>query len=143
MVSILLHGDAGAGKSALAATMAMESDFPFIKLISPETMIGMTENAKINEINKVFNDSYKSPLSVIVIDNIERLLGKWVDGNVRSLTNALTIFFFLGGNTDWVDIGPRFSNAILQALLILLKKPPPKVRMGIKERKEFHGLIHA
>jgi vesicle-fusing ATPase len=94
MVSILLHGDAGAGKSALAATMAMESDFPFIKLISPETMIGMTENAKINEINKVFNDSYKSPLSVIVIDNIERLLGKSIDGNACSLTNALTIFFF-------------------------------------------------
>jgi vesicle-fusing ATPase len=86
MVSILLHGDAGAGKSALAATMAMESDFPFIKLISPETMIGMTENAKINEINKVFNDSYKSPLSVIVIDNIERLLGKWTDGNICSIS---------------------------------------------------------
>ncbi|CAO3592385.1 unnamed protein product [Absidia cylindrospora] len=103
MVSILLHGAAGSGKSAIAATMAMESDFPFIKLISPETMVGMTENAKINEINKVFNDSYKSPLSVIVIDNIERLL-------------------------DWVDIGPRFSNSILQALLILLKKPPPKDR---------------
>ncbi|CAO3593346.1 unnamed protein product [Absidia cylindrospora] len=103
MVSILLHGAANTGKSALAATMAMESDFPFIKLISPETMVGMTENAKINEINKVFNDSYKSPLSVIVIDNIERLL-------------------------DWVDIGPRFSNSILQALLILLKKPPPKDR---------------
>lgn len=89
MVSILLHGDAGAGKSALAATMAMESDFPFIKLISPETMIGMTENAKINEINKVFNDSYKSPLSVIVIDNIERLLGKWIEGNRRSLSLTL------------------------------------------------------
>ncbi|KAI8085172.1 P-loop containing nucleoside triphosphate hydrolase protein [Halteromyces radiatus] len=103
MVSILLHGAAGSGKSALAATMAIESAFPFIKLISPETMVGMTENAKINEINKVFNDSYKSPLSVIVIDNIERLL-------------------------DWVDIGPRFSNAILQALLVLLKKPPPKDR---------------
>jgi hypothetical protein len=50
-------------------------------------------------------------------------------------------------NTDWVDIGPRFSNAILQALLILLKKPPPKVkkkREGHKrERKELCGLIHA
>ncbi|KAI8065418.1 P-loop containing nucleoside triphosphate hydrolase protein [Gongronella butleri] len=103
MVTVLLHGRPDAGKSALAATIAMESDFPFIKLISPETMIGMTENAKINEMNRVFNDSYKSPLSVIVIDNIERLL-------------------------EWVDIGPRFSNAILQALLVLLKRPPPKDR---------------
>lgn len=75
MVSILFHGIPGAGKSALAASLALKSDYPFIKLISAESMVGMTENAKINEINKVFNDSYKSPLSVIVIDNIERLLG--------------------------------------------------------------------
>ncbi|KAG0170430.1 transport between ER and Golgi ATPase protein [Apophysomyces sp. BC1015] len=103
LVSVLLHGPGGSGKTALAATIAMESEFPFIKLISPETMVGMTENAKIAEITKVFNDSYKSPLSVIVIDNLERLL-------------------------DWVPIGPRFSNGVLQALLVLLKKKPPKDR---------------
>lgn len=27
---------------------------------------------------------------------------------------------------DWVSIGPRFSNSVLQTLLVLLKKPPPK-----------------
>lgn len=56
--------------------MAMASDFPFIKLLSPESMIGFSESAKIAQLNKVFNDSYKSPLSVIVIDSIERILGK-------------------------------------------------------------------
>ncbi|KAI9494540.1 P-loop containing nucleoside triphosphate hydrolase protein [Zychaea mexicana] len=103
VVSLLAHGPAGSGKTAIAATIALESEFPFIKLISPETMVGMTEAAKIAEINRVFNDSYKSPLSVIVIDNVERLV-------------------------DWVPIGPRFSNAILQALLVLIKKKPPKDR---------------
>ena len=39
-------------------------------------MIGMSPQQKIAAINKVFSDSYKSPLSVIVVDNIERLLGK-------------------------------------------------------------------
>ncbi|CAJ0887342.1 4285_t:CDS:2, partial [Entrophospora sp. SA101] len=91
------------GKTALAATMAMASEFPFIKLISPESMVGYSESAKMTAINKVFNDSYKSPLSVIVVDNIERLL-------------------------DWVPIGPRFSNSVLQTLLVLLKKRPPKDR---------------
>lgn len=69
-------GPSGSGKTALAATMAMASDFPFIKLISPESMIGFSESAKIAQLNKVFNDSYKSPLSVIVVDSIERILGK-------------------------------------------------------------------
>jgi vesicle-fusing ATPase len=75
MVSVLLHGLSGSGKTALAATIAMASEFPFIKLISPDTMVGMSEASKMNAIAKVFNDSYKSPYSVILIDSIERLLG--------------------------------------------------------------------
>lgn len=54
VVSVLVHGPAGSGKTALAATIALESEFPFIKLISPESMVGMTESAKIAEINKVW-----------------------------------------------------------------------------------------
>ncbi|KAJ1505248.1 transport between ER and Golgi ATPase protein [Coelomomyces lativittatus] len=100
LVSVLLHGPPGAGKTALAATMAMSSDFPFIKLISPESMVGYSESAKAAQIAKVFQDSYKSPLSVIVVDNIERLL-------------------------EWVPLGPRLSNVVLQTLLVLLKKQPP------------------
>ncbi|CAG8486068.1 1360_t:CDS:10 [Acaulospora morrowiae] len=103
LVSVLLHGPPGNGKTALAATLAMSSEFPFVKLISPESMVGYSESSKMSAINKIFNDSYKSPLSVIVVDNIERLL-------------------------DWVPIGPRFSNFVLQTLLVLLKKRPPKDR---------------
>ena len=45
----------------------------------------------------------QSPLSIIVLDDIERLL-------------------------EYVAIGPRFSNGILQTLLVLLKKVPPQSR---------------
>lgn len=113
-------GPSGSGKTALAATMAMASDFPFIKLLSPESMIGFSESAKIAQINKVFNDSYKSPLSVIVIDSIERILGK---PGVWWHSISLLI-----GLKDWIPIGPRFSNGVLQALMVLLGKRPPKVR---------------
>ena len=54
----------------------MASEFPFIKLISPDNMVGYSESSKISAISKVFNDSYRSPLSVIVVDSIERLLGR-------------------------------------------------------------------
>lgn len=93
MVTVLLHGERldvkilynfslnrlgppGAGKTALAASIAQASQYPFIKLVSPESMVGMSEAGKIAAIHKVFADSYKSPLSVIVVDNIERLLGQ-------------------------------------------------------------------
>jgi len=103
LVSILLHGPPGAGKTALAATIAQGSDFPFIKLISSDGMVGMSETQKVASITKVFSDSYKSPLSVIVVDNLERLL-------------------------DWAPIGPRFSNNALQALMVLFARRPPKGR---------------
>jgi len=54
----------------------------------------------VQAIHKVFSDAYKSPLSLIVIDDIERLI-------------------------EFIHIGPRFSNSVLQTLLVLIKKRPP------------------
>ncbi len=76
LVTLLLHGPPGSGKTALAATIARASDYPFMKLVSPDDMIGFSESQKVHAISKVFADSYKSPLSVIVVDSLERLLGK-------------------------------------------------------------------
>ena len=103
LVSILLEGAPNAGKSALAAKLATESGFPFVKICSPEDMVGFTEAAKCMKISKIFDDAYRSMKSCILVDSIERLL-------------------------DYGPIGPRYSNLTLQALLVLLKKNPPKGR---------------
>ncbi|KTF88266.1 hypothetical protein cypCar_00024233, partial [Cyprinus carpio] len=127
LVTVLLEGKsyklyghlhrrpAHSGKTALAAKIAEDSQFPFIKICSPDKMIGYTETAKCQAIKKIFEDAYKSQLSCVVVDDIERLL-------------------------DFVPIGPRFSNLVLQALLVLLKKPPPRGRklliLGTTSRKD-------
>ncbi|XP_022122433.1 vesicle-fusing ATPase 1 [Pieris rapae] len=103
LVSVLLEGPPNSGKTALAAQLAKLSDFPFVKVCSPEDMVGFTETAKCLQIRKYFDDAYRSTLSCILVDNIERLL-------------------------DYGPIGPRYSNLTLQALLVLLKKQPPKGR---------------
>ena len=95
----------------------MASEFPFIKLISPESMVGYSESQKIAQLSKVFTDSYKSPLSVVVVDSIERLLGRSASFDIADLA-------------DWNPIGPRFSNGVLQALIVLFGKRPPKVRVS-------------
>ncbi|CAL8380149.1 unnamed protein product [Gadus morhua 'NCC'] len=115
LVSVLLEGPPSSGKTALAAKISEDSQFPFIKICSPDKMIGHSEIAKCQAIKKIFEDAYKSQLSCVVVDDIERLL-------------------------DYVPIGPRFSNLVLQALLVLLKKPPPKGRklliIGTTSRKD-------
>ncbi|KAK2505721.1 hypothetical protein MC885_020546 [Smutsia gigantea] len=113
--SYLYAGPPHSGKTALAAKIAEESNFPFIKICSPDKMIGFSETAKCQAMKKIFDDAYKSQLSCVVVDDIERLL-------------------------DYVPIGPRFSNLVLQALLVLLKKAPPQGRklliIGTTSRKD-------
>lgn len=100
LMSVLLQGPPASGKTAMAAKVAVESGFPFVRMISADDMIGFSEMSKCQEIHRAFLDSYKSPLSLIFIDDIERII-------------------------DYVAIGPRFSNVVLQTLLVLLKKIPP------------------
>lgn len=100
LMSVLLKGPPASGKTAIAAKVAVDSDFPFVRMISADEMIGYSEVSKCQMIHKAFMDSYKSSLSIIFLDDIERLI-------------------------DYVPIGPRFSNAVLQTLLVLLKKIPP------------------
>jgi hypothetical protein len=153
LLSCLLEGPGGSGKSALAATQALASEFPFVKVLGPEVLVGYAEQAKASQITRVggqargrgrgrrwalragcvcpqlrwaaarlgrlafhlppaqgithtrprppapapapparpqvFEDAYKSPMSIVILDDIERLL-------------------------EYVAIGPRFSNAVLQ-----------------------------
>jgi vesicle-fusing ATPase len=37
----------GCGKTAVAAKLALESDFPFVKMISPEQFVGYSEAGKV------------------------------------------------------------------------------------------------
>lgn len=53
LVSVLLEGPPNSGKTALAARIAKTSDFPFIKVCTPEDMVGYTESAKCLSIRKV------------------------------------------------------------------------------------------
>ena len=101
LMTVLLEGAVSTGKTAIAARLCIESDFPFVRMISGDSYIGMSEAQKCAALLKVFSDSYKSPLSLIFIDDIERIL-------------------------DYTPIGPRFSNTVLQTLLILLRKLPPE-----------------
>lgn len=119
LISILLHGDPGVGKTAIAAKLAMTSGFPLVKMLSAESLVGMSEQQKMIAIDNVMRDIYKSPLNVLVVDKIESLI-------------------------NYVPIGPRFSNEILQMLIVYLKKYPPNDRrlLIIGTTSQYSALDH-
>jgi len=104
MLTALLEGPSGAGKTALAATVALESGFPFARIICPaDSMVGMSSSERAQAVKKAFEDARASPLSVLVLDNLERILG-------------------------FSPVGPVYSNEVLQTLLLLLRRQPVEGR---------------
>lgn len=102
-MTVLLEGPAHSGKTAFAANVAVESNFPFVSMVSAYDMIALPVLDKRKAIHNVFQDAYKSPLSLIIIDDIERII-------------------------EYDPNGPRCSNPVLQDLLCLLKKDPKERR---------------
>ncbi|POR31745.1 Vesicular-fusion protein sec18 [Tolypocladium paradoxum] len=100
--SVLFHGPKSSGKTALAAHIAMHSGFPFVKMVTPADLVGYRDDfAKKDYVHRAFADAYKSPASILILDDFERLIG-------------------------WNPIGPRFSNTMLEALTTLIVSKPPK-----------------
>ena len=101
LLSVLLEGEPGCGKTSLASYLALHSGFPYVRIISPESLVKFMENGKYSFIYNTFEDGYKSPYSLIILDNIEKLI-------------------------EYIKIGPRFSHLLLQTLTVYIKKLPPK-----------------
>ncbi|KAI1433438.1 P-loop containing nucleoside triphosphate hydrolase protein [Xylaria sp. CBS 124048] len=100
--SVLFSGPRSSGKTALAAHIAMQSGFPFVKMITPADLVGYRDDfAKKDYVHKAFADAYKSPASILILDDFERLIG-------------------------WNPIGMRCSETMLQALTTLIVSRPPK-----------------
>jgi hypothetical protein len=99
--SLLIRGlGIGCGKSSLVSHIALKTQCPFVKIISADQLLSMTDHQKQIHIVKVFEDAYKSPISIIILDDIDRMLE-------------------IVGNES------RFNAQVWNTLNVLLVKLPP------------------
>ncbi|KAK4322272.1 hypothetical protein Pmani_006971 [Petrolisthes manimaculis] len=103
LLCLLLEGAPAAGTSALAAHLARNSDFPFIKVVNSFDMVGFMESSKCLRIKKIFDDAYRSEMSCIFMNDLEHLIG-------------------------YSPIGPRYQSLVLDAMYSLLSTSPPQGR---------------
>lgn len=103
LLTACVCGQPGSGKSAVTVRTALDSGMPMIKRLGAEDMLGMGELLKARAIHEAFEDAYKSNQSLLILDDVERMM-------------------------DFVPapIGPRLNNTVLQTLLVLLRTAPPK-----------------
>ncbi|EPY73460.1 hypothetical protein CB1_007024001, partial [Camelus ferus] len=143
LVSVLLEGPPHSGKTALAAKIAEESNFPFIKICSPDKMIGFSETAKCQAMKKIFDDAYKSQLSCVVVDDIERLLGSYRESTYETVpfgtenpVRGQYIFIFL----IYFTFSPKSSEG--RKLLIIGTTSRKDVLQEMEMLNAFSTTIH-
>lgn len=102
ITTVLIKGKLGVGKTAFASKLALDLKYPYAKLLASYHLLGMGEQEKVARIAEIFEEAFKSPQSVLVIDDIERII-------------------------EYTAVGPRFSNTILQGLIALLTRPHPNL----------------
>jgi vesicle-fusing ATPase len=113
---VLIHGISGTGKTTLAIKMAMDTRYHSIRRISTDSLIGRSETYVANRIDKVFSDCERSSSSVVLIDDIERLI-------------------------SYSRIGHRYSNHILQTIYAHLKKTDIPNKMIVVVTTKYLDLL--
>ena len=75
---LLIVGDRHAGKTALAAQVAINSQMPFVRMVTPRNVISGCEKTKCKAeaLQAVIDDAYKSPAACVVLDDLESLIGE-------------------------------------------------------------------
>ena len=116
--SVLLYGPPGSGKSTLAAKIALNSNFPLIKIISAKELAGMSDYQKINHVISIFEKAYRSEMSCIIIDGLEKLI-------------------------QFNSFGPRFSNELLHTLVTFMQtNPPPGHKLLVITTTSIRDILH-
>ncbi len=62
-IYLRILGPPNSGKTALAAHIALQSKFPYLKFCTAQTMLGFSELSKCQQLKKIFEDAHKSALS--------------------------------------------------------------------------------
>ena len=99
LMCFCISGPPGTGLTSFAVANASQR-FDYVKTVTAKQFIGKTEDGVCSEIREIFENAYRSRESAIVIDDIDAII-------------------------EFSPIGPRFSNKILQACLVLMKTRPP------------------
>eukprot|EP00854_Cymbomonas_tetramitiformis_P004914 gene4914-5997_t len=115
VTSALVTGSPGVGKTALVAWLGKQSSLPFVHVITPDGLQGKTDEVQpapelgrisgvaevARALKSAFDDAYNTPAAMLVIDDVERILGH---SRIKSAHVALVLTNF-PDSADSADSG--------------------------------------
>jgi vesicle-fusing ATPase len=101
LFTLCICGYTGNGKTALSTYIANKSNYPFIQRLGADDLVGLDTQKKILKIKNIFDKSYKSPLSMIILDDIDNII-------------------------EWNNFDSKYNNSLYQTIITYLNKQPPK-----------------
>lgn len=81
----------------MAAECALKANFPFTKVISADRFLGLDEGQVMNEVVGIFEDAEKCSKSLIILDDLLRLI-------------------------EFVSLGPRYNASLFNLFINCIKK---------------------
>lgn len=116
IATILVSGKSYIGKTKFVANLARESGISCVKIITIDKLIRSPHKAGL--ITNTFEICSKATNSILILDGFERLI-------------------------EWLRIGPRFNNEVLQTIIALLTsqiKPTKKMTIICTAHNDVCGL---
>ena len=110
--SLLISGPVGGGRSSFAAQLASACNFSFVQMISADEIGTAPEHERLRLLGAIADDALVSDTAVIVLDDLERLLG-----HVTTLPSP-------DGKSAQASLAT--SAALMEGLLTLLRRKPPR-----------------
>ena len=89
--SVLLTGPKSSGKTALAVHLAVMSEAPLISLLTSGDLAGSSDSDRIHRLDTELQKTLQSKYSVLVLDNLEGILGATRDGRTYSAQMVLKL----------------------------------------------------
>jgi len=136
----------GCGATSIASYLAKLTNYPYVRLVNANKLLGLSDSEKISKLQTVFNEATRSNNSVIILDDISSIIELIDDtySNIlrynSSLVQALKVLITTTTTTTTTTTGKLFILCTHPVNMLFDKSPHTHLQFKlplVNPSKEF------
>lgn len=137
---LLLRGDHGVGKTMLAKYLAFIAKPNYIRMITPECLLGLNTPQQLNLLDEEFSNAHRAEFSIIILDDLENMcehphLKMKLDYLLKK-NNACDNKTIVIATTESASTAQQFLHAFDEVALL----PPVRLK-SLRSAESFNTLM--